>query len=220
MDKQIYLEKLPYYEHLTDGQKEKILKFWTKKSYKKGQFIHGHTEECLGQIFMIKGEARTFVLSEDGREITLFKLNPFDVCVLSASCVISQITFETAIVAETDCEMYVLNSGVFSEIANENIFVKCYMYELLTSRFSSVMFTMQEIIFKGVDKRLASFLISESEKTSTHEIKMTHEQIAKNINSAREVVARMLKRFSNDGLVELKRGTITIKDKQKLGNMK
>lgn len=220
MDKQIYLEKLPYYEHLTDGQKEKILKFWTKKSYKKGQLIHGHTEECLGQIFMIKGEARTFVLSEDGREITLFKLNPFDVCVLSASCVISQITFETAIVAETDCEMYVLNSGVFSEIANENIFVKCYMYELLTSRFSSVMFTMQEIIFKGVDKRLASFLISESEKISTHEIKMTHEQIAKNINSAREVVARMLKRFSNDGLVELKRGAITIKDKQKLGNMK
>lgn len=220
MDKEIFLEKLPYYKHLTDGQKEKILKFWTKKSYKKGQFIHGHTEECLGQIFMIKGEARTFVLSEDGREITLFKLNPFDVCVLSASCVISQITFETAIVAETDCEMYVLNSGVFSEIANENIFVKCYMYELLTSRFSSVMFTMQEIMFKGIDKRLASFLILESEKTSTHEIKMTHEQIAKNINSAREVVARMLKRFSKDGLVELKRGAITIKDKQKLQSMK
>ncbi|MFA7636356.1 MAG: Crp/Fnr family transcriptional regulator [Monoglobales bacterium] len=214
-----FLEKLPYYNHLTEEQKKTICTYWTRKSYKKGQIIFASSDDCLGQLFIISGEVRAYIMSEDGREITLFKMEPFDVCVLSASCVISQITFDTQIVAETDCELLILNAGVFSKLTEENIYVKCFMYELLTSRFSSVMFTMQQMIFKGFDKRLATFLISEYERNGNIEIKMTHEEIAKNINSAREVVARMLKKFSHDNLVEMKRGTIILKDIKTLQDM-
>ncbi|MDD4689459.1 MAG: Crp/Fnr family transcriptional regulator [Eubacteriales bacterium] len=216
MNKQLCLEKLPYYNHLTDEQKHTILNHWVKKSYKKGQIIHGLSEECLGQFCVISGEIRAYIVSEDGREITLYRMRDNETCVISASCVISQITFETQLVAETDCEMYVLGSGVFSKLTEDNIYVKCYMYELLTKRFSRVMFVMQQIIFLGFDRRLASFLISEYETTNSIEIRMTHEQIAMHTNSAREVVARMLKRFSNDGLVEYKRGVIVLKDLQAL----
>lgn len=212
MNMQTYLEKLPYYSHLTDEQKQTTLNYWVKRSYKKGEIIHGLSAKCLGQIFMVSGEVRLYIVSEDGREITLFKIKQYDTCVLSADCVISQISFETQIVAETDCEILVLGSGIISKLAEENIYVKCYMYELLTERFSSVMFTMQQIIFMGFDRRLASFLVSEYERTGTKDIRMTHDEIAKNTNSAREVVARMLKRFSNDGLVDYKRGVITLKD--------
>ena len=215
MEKRSYLEKLPYYKFLTEEQKEDILKGWVTKTYKKGQLILG-SDECLGQIFVISGERRAYVISEDGREITLFSLNEFDICVLSASCVIKEITFETAIVAETDCEVLILSSGLFQNLTEENIYVKCFMYELLTKRFSSVMFTMQQIIFKGYDRRLATFLISEYEKNGKREIKLTHGQIAKKTNSAREVVARMLKRFSSEGLVECERGTVYLLDTEKL----
>lgn len=212
MLKEAQLQKLPYYAHLTQEQKQMISDRWQIQTYKKGEIIHGCAEECLGQILMLKGSARTYILSEEGREITLFVLRPDDTCVLSASCVISQITFETQMVAEEDCEMLVLNSGVFFKLTEENIYVKCYMYELLTKRFSSVMWVMQEILFKGFDRRLAGFLIGEYERTGNPEIKMTHEQIAQHTNSVREVVARMLKRFSYDHLLNYKRGVITLTD--------
>lgn len=217
---EIYLDKLPYYKHLTEQQKKVICNNWTKKLYKKGQLIHGFSDDCLGQLFVISGEVRAYITSEDGREITLFKMAEFDTCVLSASCVIHQITFDTQIAAETDCEILILSSGIFSKLIEENIYIKCYMYELLASRFSSVMFTMQQIIFKGFDRRLAAFLTDEYLRTGNKEIRMTHEQIAKHTNSAREVVARMLKRFSADGLVEVRRGVITLKDIKKLEDMK
>lgn len=220
MDKKIYLEKLPYYEHLTDEQKETVLANWTRRTFKKGQLIHNSIDDCLGQIYLISGSLRAFVVSEDGREITLFRMAENDTCVLSASCAISQITFDTGIICESDSEVLILNSAVFSKLTEENIYVKCYMYELLSNRFSTVMFTMQEIIFKGFDRRLAGFLISEYERTGLVEIRMTHEQIAKYTNSAREVVARMLKSFSNDGLVEVKRGVIKLKDIEALDEIK
>lgn len=212
MSNETYLQKLPYFDHLSESQKNKIADSWSKKSYKKGEVIHGGAKECLGQILILSGSVRNYILSEEGREITLFVLHPDDTCVLSASCVINQITFETQMIAETDTEMMILNSGVVSSLAEENIYVKCYMYELLAKRFSTVMWVMQEILFKGFDRRLATFLINEYERTGNPKIKMTHEQIAQYTNSAREVVARKLKRFSYDGYVEHARGVITLKD--------
>lgn len=219
MDEQ-YLNNLPYYEHLTELQKNLIAERWQIKKYQKGNVIHGCSDECLGQIYMLKGLVRICIISEEGREITLFSLRQNDTCIMSASCVISQITFETQMIAEEDCEMLVLSADVVAQIAEENIHIKCYMYELLTKRFSTVMWVMQEILFKGFDVRLASFLISEYKRTGSREIRMTHEQIAQYTNSAREVVARMLKRFSYDGYLEYKRGKITLTDIEALYDLK
>lgn len=210
------IQLLPFWEKLTEAEKATVQSGTTIRNYQKGEFIHGGANDCLGMIYLISGELRTFILSDEGREITLFHLYDGDPCIFSASCAIRQLTFETLICAEKDCELLVINTGVFSQLTEQNIYVRCFMYELITQRFSTVMWTMQEILFKGFDRRLASFLVAEYDRTGSATLRMTHEQIAQRVSSAREVVARMLKRFDADGLVEVKRGSIRLLDIHKL----
>ena len=206
------LKRLPYWGNLTEKEKLQIRDHAVIQNFAKGQLIHGCGNYCLGMILVLKGTVRTYILSEEGREVTLFRLYQNDSCVLSADCVIFQVTFETQMTAEEDTQLLVIPSGFFGKLTEQNIYVRCFMYEILTERFSAVMWSMQKILFEGYDRRLASFLVGEYERTGTPTIKMTHEQIAQNTSSAREVVARMLKRFSADGLVEMRRGEILLKD--------
>jgi CRP/FNR family transcriptional regulator len=163
-----------------------------------------------------KGELRAYMLSEEGRDVTLFRLPEGESCVLSASCILSNITFEVLIDAEQDAEIYLLNVGTFNELAQENIYVENYLYKKAADRFSDVMWAMEQILFMSFDKRLAVFLHDEMVKTKSNKIKLTHEQIARYIGSAREVVSRMLKSFESHGILKLSRGTIEIVDKDVL----
>ena len=144
---------------------------------------------------------------------------PGELCVLSASCVISQITFDTQMTAQQETEVLIIPAGLVAALTEQNLSVRCFLYELATQRFSDVMWAMQQILFKGLDRRLAEFLLSEAARTGSDTIHMTHEQLAQHISSAREAVARMLKTFSEEGLVELKRGVITLRDKDGLRQM-
>ena len=206
------LNKLPFWTSLTEQEKEILRKSAVIRSYEKGSFIHSSDRDCLGMLFILSGEIRTYILSDEGREITLFRLYPNDLCVLSASCVISQISFDTQMTARQDTEVLIIPPNITALLKEQNISVRCFLYEQATERFSEVMWAMQQILFKGLDQRLAAFLVEECERTNSNTVRMTHEQIAQNISSAREAVARMLKQFTQDGLVELKRGEIIIKD--------
>lgn len=206
------LSRLPYWDKLTAEEREQVRAGAFTRRFGKGELIHGGCDSCLGQIFVLAGEVRAYLLSEEGREVTLFMLREGDPCVLSASCVINQITFETHMIAKQDTELLVVSLPVFSRLAEQNIYVRCFVYEMATQRFSSVMWSMQQILFLGFDRRLAAFLVGEYDRTGERELRMTHEQIAEHVNSAREVVARMLKRFATDGLVEVKRGVISLTD--------
>ena len=206
------LNKLPFWASLTEQEKEILRKSAVIRRYEKGSFIHSSDRDCLGMLFILSGEIRTYILSDEGREITLFRLYPNDLCVLSASCVISQISFDTQMTARQDTEVLIIPPNITALLKEQNISVRCFLYEQATERFSEVMWAMQQILFKGLDQRLAAFLVEECERTNFNTVRMTHEQIARNISSAREAVARMLKQFTQDGLVELKRGEIIIKD--------
>ena len=184
--------------------------------YKKGTRVYSSERECLGMLFVMQGEMRTYLLSEEGREVTLFRIYPNDLCVLSASCVISQISFDTQMSAQKDTEALIIPPNIVLFLKEKNLSVRCFLYELATKRFSDVMWAMQQILFKRLDQRLALFLMQESQRLGTDTIHMTHEQIAQQISSAREAVARMLKQFSEDGLVELKRGAIRLLDQKGL----
>ena len=206
------LNKLTFWTSLTEQEKEILRKSAVIRRYEKGSFIHSSDRDCLGMLFILSGEIRTYILSDEGREITLFRLYPNDLCVLSASCVISQISFDTQMTARQDTEVLIIPPNITALLKEQNISVRCFLYEQATERFSEVMWAMQQILFKGLDQRLAAFLVEECERTNSNTVRMTHEQIARNISSAREAVARMLKQFTQDGLVELKRGEIIIKD--------
>ena len=210
--KEEYLLRLPFWQYLTEEEKVLLRERTVMEHHAKGSVVHSFTTECLGPSLVLEGELRTYILSEEGREVTLFHLYEGDTSILTASCIIHQITFDTQTVAEKDSDLLVIPSSVYSQLTTENIYVRCFTYELTTARFSAVMWTMQQILFKGFDSRLAAFLVGEYERTGSLSVKLTHEQIAQRISSAREVVARMLKRFVVEGLVTVKRGDIRILD--------
>lgn len=212
------LLRLPFWDRLAGDEQALVAESAAIRRYEKGRFIHNGDADCLGMLYLLSGEIRTYILSEEGREITLFHLYGGDTCVFSAACAISQLTFETLIRAEQDCELLVLGTGAFTRLTEQNIYVRCFVFELIAERFSTVMWTMQEIMFKGFDRRLAAFLAAEHERSGP-EIRMTHEQIARRVNSAREVVARMLKRFEADGLVEARRGVIRVLEPERLRSL-
>lgn len=206
----------PFWKKISQEEKELLEKSTTLRNYKAGQNIHGADATCTGIMLVLNGEIRSYMLSEEGREVTLFKLFKGDICTLSASCVLSTISFDIFVDANTDCDVLIIKPSAFSKIISNNIYAENFMLKITTSRFSDVMWAMQQILFMSFDKRLASFLLDESIRTKNLKIKMTQEQIAKNIGSAREVVSRMLKYFTSEGIVKVERGTIEILDKDKL----
>ncbi len=207
---------LNIWEHLNTLERESIYNNISRVKYSKGQNLHSTDNECLGVLLILSGELRVFILSEDGREITLYRLYAGDTCVLSASCMINSITFDVHIDAEVDTEVYSINIGAFSKLADQNIYVENFALKNTVERFSDVMWAFEQILFMNFDKRLAIFLMDEVAKSNSSEILLTQEQIAKYIGSAREVVSRMLKVFQKHGILELSRGTIHIIDKEKL----
>lgn len=210
-----YSDVFPFWNKISEREKEFICNHSTDIVYKKGTTIHDSTE-CSGVIFVQSGCLRVYMMSDEGKDITLYRLYKGDMCMLSASCVLSSITFDVLIDAEEDSECYVINGPAFMKISNDNPDVKIFSLETAVSRFSDVMWVMQQILFMSMDKRLAIFLLDESSRTGSDFIALTHEQIAKYIGSAREVVSRMLKYFVNEGIVKSSRKGITIIDKQRL----
>lgn len=202
--------------HLSKGEQEGMLLNTAMMRYPKGTCIHNGETDCKGMLIIKKGVLRTYMLSESGKEITLYRLSEGNLCVLSASCALSAITFDVQIDAEEDSEVLFTNSPFFQALVEQNIYVECFAYKTVADRFSDVMWAMQQVLFMRMDKRLAVFLWDEIAKTEDNTIRLTHEQVARDVGSAREVVSRMLKYFSSEGIVELSRGGIKVIDKKKL----
>ncbi|MEL7647631.1 MAG: Crp/Fnr family transcriptional regulator [Sedimentibacter sp.] len=210
---------LNFWDKLSPSEKELIKNNITEVKYSKGENLHSADNECLGLLLVQSGELRVYILSEDGREVTLYRLSQGDSCVLSASCILSNITFDVFIDAESDTDVLLLNIAAFSQLTQSNVHVENFALKNAVDRFSDVMWAIEQILFTSFDKRLATFLIDESSKNRSTEIRLTHEQIAKYMGSAREVVSRMLKNFESRGILKLSRGMIQINDKDKLKEM-
>ena len=198
----------PAWQQLTTKQQQIISQNASLIQVKKNNFVHTTKEGCSGILIIKKGQLRVYTLSEQGKDITFYRLNDGDISILSASCVIKDITFDIYIEALTDCELIQILPCAFAKVMNENIYLEAITYKLATKRLCTVTWAMQQMMFTSFDKRLAEFLLNE--------INMTHEQIAKLMGSAREVVTRMLKYFSTEGYVEITRGKVKIINKQAL----
>ena len=212
MDINEVVKQIPFWNNLVDEERTHLLSGTVLRTYKKDSYIYGMTDACLGMIYVQRGSIRVYITNEEGREITLFHIGSRECCIMSASCVITGISLDVQLLAEEETEILAIHSGMIQKLMDSNIYVRCFAYELATKRFSDVVWVLQEILFAGFDVRMARFLLSVYEKTGEKKIQMTQEAIAKEVNSAREVVARMLKQFASDELIELNRGAILIKD--------
>ncbi len=208
-----FSSSFPVWDKLTDEQQQMMCAQTVCTIYDKGQNVHGNTGKCTGAVFVKSGILRTYMLSEEGKEITLYRLYPGDICMLSASCVLKTITFDVFVDAEVKSEIYIINAGALARLTEENIYVENFALRLTSERFSEVMWAMQQILFMSFDRRLAVFLLGELEKDGGDTVHLTQEQIAKYMVSAREVVSRMLKYFSTEGFVEVSRGGVKILDR-------
>jgi len=219
INKAFISEVLTFWDRLSSQEQALILSNVHSVHFRQGENIHSGENDCVGILLIKSGELRTYILSEDGREITLYRLTKGNVCILSASCILKNITFDVHIDAEQDSEVLLINSTAFQETCNKKIYAENFSYKIMVDRFSDVMWAMQQILFMSFDKRLAIFLLDEISKDGTDSILLTHEQIANYVGSAREVVSRMLKYFENEGFVELSRGRVTVIDKKHLGDL-
>ncbi|MBQ7921507.1 MAG: Crp/Fnr family transcriptional regulator [Clostridia bacterium] len=211
----IYIKQFPFWEQLSDSDRETMCRSSVMVKYPKGTTIHDGSE-CTGIIIVRSGCLRVYMLSDEGKEITLYRLYPGDICILSASCVLNSITFDVFVDAEEESECCIVGGCAFADISERVPQVKIFALETTVSRFSDVMWVMQQILFMSMDRRLAIFLLDECAKNGEDTIKLTHEQIARYMGSAREVVSRMLKYFASEGIVEVSRKGVLILDKAKL----
>ena len=217
---QTELKRLPFWGRLSEEEQNRVQRFSAIRACEKGSFLHAMEGECLGFITVLIGDVRAYMMSGEGKEITLYHIRDGESDVLTASCIMYQITFETQMCIEEDSRILIIPTSVLSGLKEENIYVRSFIYEILTERFSDVMWTIQQILFYGIDQRIAAFLTGAAEEpsdgTSPLEIRVTHEQIAREINTAREVVARVVRKMAEDGLLQTGRGKIVIMDPDRL----
>ena len=210
-----YEQYFPFWEALKEEDKNYLCENTAEKHFDRSQAVHDNMG-CTGLFIVRSGRLRLYMLSEDGKEITLYRLSPGDICMLSASCVLQSVTFDVYVDAEEESDCYHISASAFGEVSNRYLEVKNYALETAVSRFSDVMWIMQQIVFMSMDKRLAIFLLEETQATGNDTVSMTHETLARHLGTAREVVTRMLRHLASDGVIEVTRRGIRIVDKRKL----
>ena len=211
-----FQEYFPIWSKLSVTQQNTLSAALMTKTIAKGTMIHHGSMDCTGLLLVRSGQLRAYILSDEGREITIYRLFDRDMCLFSASCMMRSIQFDVTIEAEKDTELWVIPSEVYQNMMSESAPVANYTNELMATRFSDVMWLMEQIMWKSLDKRVAAFLLEEASIEGADRLKITHESIANHLGSHREVITRMLRYFQNEGMVKLSRGVVEITDTAKL----
>lgn len=213
MDFQSYF---PIWSSLTAAQQDLVLGGLMEQRVKKGAMLHNGSADCTGLLLVKSGQLRAYILSDEGREITVYRLFDRDLCLFSASCMLRSIQFDITISAEKDTELWIIPTEVYQRLMEESAPAANYVNEIMAARFSEVMWLMEQVMWKSLDKRVAAFLLEESAIEGGPLLKLTHETIANHLGTHREVITRMLRYFQGEGMVRLARGSVELLDGKKL----
>ena len=214
-----FQDYFPIWDKLEPAQQNWLLDNLVARKVEKGTVIHNGSMDCTGLLVVESGQLRAYILSDEGREITLYRLFDRDICLLSASCMIRSIQFDVTVVAEKDTRLWIIPAEVYKGVMESSAPAANFTNELMATRFTDVMWLIEQIMWKSLDKRLAAFLLEEAAIEGSNELKITHEAIANHMGSYREVITRMLRYFQGEGLVRLSRGMVAILDEERLKGM-
>lgn len=206
----------PVWDKLTLRQQKDISESLFSRIVKKGDVLYGGGADCTGLLLVKSGQLRAFILSDEGREITVYRLFERDMCLFSASCILRSIQFDVTVTAEKDTELWIISADIYKKIMEESAAAANYTNEIMASRFSEVMWLLEQVMWKSMDKRMAAFLLEEAAIEDTDRLNITHESIANHLGTHREVITRMLRYFQREGMVSLTRGSVEITDRAKL----
>ena len=215
-DKMELRETFPFWDQLSASQQALITQRAVLREVPAGAVLSGAGTDCVGLLVLRSGRLRAYVLSQDGREVTLYRLTAGEICLFSASCVLGTAQMDLTVEAEQDSTVWVIPPDVFRQISHESAAAAGYVNTLMARRFSEVMWLVEQVMWQSMDRRLAAFLLEESKLEHTDTLRLTHEQIANHLGTAREVVTRMLRYFQSEGMVRLSRGTVAITDRRRL----
>ena len=206
----------PIWDKLTAEQQQRITSLAMLIPAKSGTVLHDGGKDCMGLLLVQRGQLRAYLLSDEGREVTISRFFEMDICLFSASCVMPNIQFDIVIEAEKDSELWIIPACLYKDLMEESLPISNYANDLISNHFSELMWLVEQIMWKSFDKRLAKFLLEESVLEETTSLKITHEKIANHMGTAREVVTRMLRYFQSEGMVNLTRGAVEIVDEKRL----
>ena len=209
-------EYFPVWNRLTPKQQSELERAAVLRSVSQGTLLHNGSADCLGLIVVQSGQLRAFICSDEGRELTIYRLLERDICLFSASCIMQSIQFDVTVEAEKDSSFWLIPSDLYKRLMEESAPVANYTSQIMAARFSEVMWLIEQILWKSQDRRLAAFLLQESDLEESDLLKITHEKIAAHLGTAREVITRILRYFQSEGLVVLSRGTIRLANRRAL----
>lgn len=214
-----FSEYFPIWNQLTAEEQRLLSQSAVERSVPAGTVLHNSSADCVGLLIVRTGQLRAFILSDEGKEMTLYRLFDRDICLFSASCILSSIQFDVTIEAQRDTQLWMIPAEPYKQMMSQSAALANYTNQLMSARFSEVMWLVEQIMWKSFDKRLAAFLLEESAIEQSDTLKLTHDKIAAHLGTAREVVTRMLRYFQSDDMVELSRGSIVLKDPKRLGEL-
>ena len=206
----------PMWDKLSDDQQRRLLGGLTRRTVERGTVLHNGSADCTGLLVVESGQLRAYILSAEGREVTIYRLFSRDICLFSASCMIRSIQFDVTIEAEKNTDLWVIPTEIYQQILAESAPLSNYTNEIMAARFSEVMWLMEQVMWKSMDKRIAAFLLEESAIEGGDRLSITHETIANHLGTHREVVTRILRYLQNEGMVKLSRGTVELTGREKL----
>ena len=206
-----YLTHIPFYEELTQPQKDLLTQNLAEQKLSAGQIVSSDSSSCKGFVLVMEGQLSASMISQDGREAELFTLTKKEMCIFSASCLFLPSTFHVQITALTDSRILVIPSPIIAKLRENNIHVELFAYKTMTARFANVMAATEEILFVPVEKRLAKYLAA-----AQSPLKITQEELARKLGTAREVISRLLSSLRREGIIKTQRGEIRVLDAKKL----
>jgi CRP/FNR family transcriptional regulator len=173
------------------------------------RFVFHAGDLCQAFLMLLEGNVRVQLTSASGREVTLYRISPGGSCILTTSCLLSHEDYPAEAIAESDLVAAAIPSAIFQDALDESHRFRTFVFDSFSTRLKNVIARIEELAFTSIDARLARVLLELHEKQVE---KVTHQDIAVELGTAREVVSRHLKRFANEGWVELGRGRVTIID--------
>ena len=207
---------LPFWKDLTETEKQMLLTHTALEEYEKGVLLHIDGGDCAGVQIVKEGQVRVYITSPSGGEITLYRLVEGDVSILSASCMIKGMDISLDMMMESDTVLYTIPKEIYKKLNDTNTAVKDYTMEMVSERFSDVMWLFNQYVFSNAASRLAGAILEHMARAGEEKFSITHDVLARDMGTAREVVTRLLKQFQTEGYVRLSRGYIEILDAKAL----
>ena len=208
-------KRIPLLAEASERELEAFEQFAVLKTFAAGEQLAFEGDSCPYFFVVLKGRMRVYKIGESGREITLYYVDPFESCVLTAFCILSQTPLPAYAVAEETLEMVVIPSGEFRKWIDRFPVWRDHTFNILSRRLGEIMTTIEKVAFLRVDERVAVFLI-QALPPSRDVLAITHDKLARELGTTRVGVSRVLEEFEKNGWVSLSRGKIHIRDRHAL----